>query len=852
MLIPISWLKDFVEINIPIGELAHKITMAGLEVGAIHYVGLPVPESEDGDNRQDSERPQAKISGLGWEPDKIVVAAVLEVMPHPNADRLVLCRLDDGQGEHVVLTGAPNLYPYKGKGELEQPLMVPYAREGALIYDGHQPGQVETRIKKAKIRGIESSSMICSEKELGISDDHEGIIILDDDAQVGVPLVDYMGDAVLDIDITPNIARVANILGVAREVAAITGQPLRAPSYDMKAEGLALSGQVSVEIREPELNQRFVFGLIRDVEIRPSPYWVQRRLQLAGMRPIFNIVDATNYAMLEIGQPLHAFDYDILAERVGGKAPHIITRTAENGETLTTLDGEEHMLKDFTVLVCDTEGALAIAGVMGGAESEVSEGTRSVLLEGAAWNFINIRRTIADQRMSSEAAYRFSRGVHPVLAELGVRRGLELMRVWSHGEIAQGLVDEYPLPQVDPVVEVSTQDVRRWLGIELTLEQIADILGRLEFEVQINGDVVRAVTPPHRLDIGEGVTGVADLLEEIARIYGYERIPETRMADELPPQLGNASLEKEARLQDLLVDIGLQEVVNYRLTSQEREARLGFSGEVEGGKPYVRLANPIASDRDVLRHSLLSSVMEVLERNARVEQRMALFEIGPVFIPASESELPQELSRLAIAMTGPRSLPFWESQDSSAMDFYDMKGVLNELFRGLRIKGLHFEPGESPTYHSGKCALVSVNGGALGYMGELHPLVRERYDLPETPVVAAELDLEKILENIPDKYEVRPVPAYPPVLEDLAIIVDESIPAEGVLEVVKEAGGSTLVDVRLFDVYRGEQIGEGKKSLAYSLSYQAPDRTLTDEEVAKIRKRIVKRLDSELDAKLRS
>ena len=852
MLIPISWLKDFVEINIPIEELAHKLTMAGLEVGAINYVGLPVPGSEDGEHDQGSSRPQAKVSGLGWDPEKIVVAAVLEVMPHPNADRLVLCRLEDGKGEHVVLTGAPNLYPYKGKGELEQPLMVPYAREGARIYDGHQPGQVETRIKKAKIRGVESSSMICSEKELGISDDHEGIIILDEDAQMGTPLVEYMGDAVLDIDITPNIARVANILGVAREVAAITGQKLRPPKYDMKAEGPALSGQVSVEIRDPELNQRFVFGLIRDVEIRPSPYWVQRRLQLAGMRPIFNIVDATNYTMLEVGQPLHAFDYDVLAERVGGKAPHIITRTAEDGEKLTTLDGEAHTLKDFTVLVCDTEGALAIAGVMGGAESEVSEGTRSVLLEGAAWNFINIRRTIADQRMSSEAAYRFSRGVHPVLAELGVMRGLELMRVWSDGEIAQGLVDEYPLPQVDPIVEVTTQDVKRWLGIELDMEQIADILRRLEFEVQIDGDVVQAVTPPHRLDIGEGVTGVADLLEEIARIYGYENIPETRMADELPPQLGNPSLEKETRLQDLLVDIGLQEVVNYRFTSQEREARLGSSGEWDDEKAYVRLANPIASDRDVLRHSLLSGVMEVLERNARVEQRMALFEIGPVFYPGRESELPNELSRLAIAMTGPRTPSSWETEDSAVMDFYDLKGVLSEVFKGLRIEGLHFESGDSPIYHSGKCALVTVNGQALGYMGELHPLVRERYDLPETPVIAAELDLAKILENIPGKFEVCPVPAYPPVLEDLAIIVDESIPAERVLEVVKEAGGSTLVDVRLFDVYRGEQIGAGKKSLAYSLSYQAPDRTLTDEEAAKIRKRIVKRLDSELGARLRS
>ncbi|MGB6420759.1 MAG: phenylalanine--tRNA ligase subunit beta, partial [Anaerolineales bacterium] len=433
MLIPISWLKDFVDITLPIEELARVLTMAGLEVEEVIYVGLPLPEGQIEGRSGAHQRPETKVSGIEWDSDKIVVAAVHEVMPHPDADRLVLCRLDDGGGEQIVLTGAPNLYPYKGKGALEKPLKVPYAREGARIYDGHKPGQVLMTLKRAKIRGVESYSMICSEKELGISDDHEGIIVLDDDAPVGVPLVDYMGDAVFDIAITPNIARDANILGVAREVAALTNQALRSPSYKFEASGAPIVGQAAVEITNPELNPRFVLGLIRDVEIAPSPYWVQRRLLLAGMRPIYNIVDATNYTMLEVGEPLHAFDYDILVERAGGKAPKIITRTARAGERLTTLDGEEHTLSDFTVLVCDTEGALAIAGVMGGAESEVHEGTRNVLLEGAAWNFINIRRTIADQRMSSEAAYRFSRGVHPAMAERGVRRGVELMRQWSGG-----------------------------------------------------------------------------------------------------------------------------------------------------------------------------------------------------------------------------------------------------------------------------------------------------------------------------------------------------------------------------------------------------------------------------------
>lgn len=852
MLVPLSWLEDFVEITLPLNELAHLLTMAGLEVVAINYVGIPLPDENSGPGASGQKRPEAKISGLEWERNRVVVGAVLEVMPHPNADRLVLCRLFDGEVEHTVLTGAPNLYPYKGIGPLEKPLMVPYAKEGALIYDGHQSGQVVTKLKSTRIRGVESSSMICSEKELGISDDHEGIIILDDDAIPGMPLVDYMGDVVLDIDITPNIARVANILGVAREVAALTGQPLHLPSFDFIAEGLPIEGQVSVEIADPELNPRFVFGLIRDVEIKPSPYRVQRRLLLAGMRPIYNIVDATNYAMLEMGQPLHAFDYDILSKRVGGKAPHIITRPAKQGEKLTTLDGEMHTLNDFTVLVCDTEGALAMAGVMGGEESEVSENTRNVLLEGANWNYINTRRTALDQRMSSEAAYRFARGVHPSLAELGVRRGLELMRSWSDGVIASGLVDEYPLPADDPTVQISPHDVHRWLGIDLSVGEIAAILQRLEFRVEVDEDTVEATAPDHRLDIGVGVTGVADLMEEIARIYGYERIPETRMADELPPQIGNPHLEKEDLVRDLLKSLGLQEVVNYRLTSTEREARLSPGTAAGSADLYVRLANPIASDRDVLRRSLLSSLMEVVERNSRIREHLAFFEIGPVFFPGGEEKLPVELQHLAIVLTGPRSPGSWDGEQGPPMNFFDLKGIVSELLAGLRIENAGFERADLPAYHPGKCALVDVEGVNLGYIGELHPLVHEQFDLSEFPVQAAEFDLGVMLESIPGSFEAKPVPVYPPVLEDLAIIVDEHIPAERVLEVLEQAGGRVLVDIQLFDVYRGNQIGQGKKSLAYNLSYQSPDRTLTDEEVAKIRDRIIRRLDSELNAKLRS
>jgi phenylalanyl-tRNA synthetase beta chain len=853
MKVPLSWLKDFVSITLPVEELAHKLTMAGLEVEEIRFVGLPLPASSNQNWSSDHVRVQvAKISGIEWDPDEIVVGAILEVMPHPNADRLVLCRLYDGQQEHIVLTGAPNLFPYKGLGPLEKPLKVAYARQGAQLYDGHQPGQVMMTIKPTKIRGVESYSMACSEKELGISDDHEGVIILDDEAPTGMPLVDYMGDAVLDISITPNMARNASIIGVAREIAALTSQELVLPSFDPKAEGPLIEGRAAIEIQDPELNPRFVLGLIEDIQIRPSPYEIQRRLRLAGMRPINNIVDATNYTMLELGEPLHAFDYDVLVRRAGGGTPSIGTRTAYPGERLTTLDDVERTLDEFTILVTDQSGPLSIAGVMGGAESEVNEQTRNILLEGAAWNFISIRKTIAAQKISSEAAYRFSRGVHPNLAELGVRRGLDLMRQWADGIVARGLVDNYPLPPVDPAVTFTTADVERWLGISLSVDEVASILLRLEFSVEVSAQTIRATTPGIRLDIGQGITGIADLMEEIARIYGYDRIPETRLADALPPQRGNPSLETEEELRDLLVNLGLQEVITHRLTSPEREARLHPAGAPPAEQAYLRLANPIVSERVVMRRSLLASLLEIIERNARLRDRQAIFEIGPVFIPQEGERLPAEPLRLVIAMTGLREISTWQGADTSPLDFYDLKGVVDTLLAELRLGLISYEPHQHPAFHPGKCARMTVADRQVGWLGELHPLVQERYEFSEAPVLAAEFDLEEILPYVPRRYDIVPVPAFPPVLEDLAIVVAEDIPAARVAEIIQKAGGEMVTSLKLFDVYRGEKIGPGKKSLAYSLTYQAPDRTLTDQEVARLRQHIIQSLERELDARLRS
>lgn len=845
--IPLSWLKDYVEIDLPLLELARHMTLAGLEVESLRLVGLPNPYREGG-----VQQHEISVSGLSWQPDKIVVGQIDEVLPHPNADRLVLCRLNDGTGEIIVLTGAPNLFEYKGAGPLPKPIKVAYAREGATIYDGHQPGYVLTTLKRTKIRGVESFSMVCSEKELGISDEHEGIMILDDDAPTGMPLVDYMGDAVFGISILPNMARNANVIGVARELAAALGRPLRKPQPRLPRHGPPIAGRAFIEISDPNLNPRFVLGLVEGVTPRPSPYWVQRRLRLAGMRPINSIVDATNYAMLELGEPLHAFDYDVLVKRAGGKAPTISTRAARPGETLTTLDGVERKLDDFTVLVCDTAGPLSLAGVMGGLESEVTENTRNVLLEGASWNYINIRRTLMSQKLSSEAGYRFSRGVHPALAEEGVQLCLDYIAAWSGGQIAAGLVDAYPLPPADPEVSVNEQEVRRLLGIHISAGEIADLLRRLEFYCHVESDTVLAKTPPHRLDIGQGETGVADLVEEIARIYGYDRIPATRLEDSLPLPRTDLALEFETKLRSALVRLGLQEVVNYRLTAPEDEARLLPSGSQSGEVEYLRILNPLSPDRAVMRRSLLASVLASLEKNARLRDQLALFEIGPVFLVSEGEDLPHEPIHLAIAMTGLRLPPTWDRQETTLMDFYDLKGVLEGMLADLRIGPAVFRPASHPSFHPGKCAEAVVDGRVLGLFGELHPLVKQNFDFLTPPVLAAEFELSAMLAQYTRYFSAENVPVFPPVLEDIAVIVDESVPAADVEAAIRQGGGKLLTGLRLFDIYRGEQIGAGKKSLAYALTYQAVDHTLTASEASQIRGRIIRRLEQGLGARLRS
>ncbi|MCB9456012.1 MAG: phenylalanine--tRNA ligase subunit beta [Anaerolineaceae bacterium] len=850
MQVPVSWLREFVEIDIPVELLAERLTLAGLEVASISYIGVP---------QGFVEGVRWPISNhLVWDREKIVLGAIREVKPHPDADRLVIALVDyGGTALEQTVTGAPNLFEYKGKGPLDPPLWSPFAMEGAEVWDGHSDEPKRMVLKEKKLRGVPNRCMVCSEKELGISEEHEGIMLMENPRGIapGTPLQDVLGDVILEIELTPNMARNYSVLGVAREVAALLGKPVKPPSFDYLAEGGPIAGQAAIEIREPELNPRFTLALLRDTEVRPSPQWMQWRLTLCGQRPINNIVDVTNYITFEIGQPLHAFDYDKLKARVGGKMPKIITRLPEAGEKLDTLDEVTRELQEHNILVCDEAGVLSMGGIIGGAETEISDTTTNVLLEAANWNFINIRRTMQSQKVNTDAGVRFSRGVHPSQALLGVQRGIELMRQTGGGQIAQGIIDEYPLPAPTVTVDLHMSEVERISGMVFTTRQVADILTNLQFTVEVDGDVLHVTAPDFRMDINTDThVGQADLIEEITRIYGYDLIPDTIIADAMPSQWTNVALEREERARDILVALGLRENISYRFTTPEREAQLNphHTGAVSH-EGYIELANPLAADKSALRHTLLISLLENARGNMRYTPRQQVFEVGNVYRARENGALPDEPRRLGLLITGPRRVDTWtHDEPGNNVDFYDLKGIVEGLLNGLKISGVTYSRSSHPSLHPGRSALLSVGGKEIGSFGELHPLVAAGFELTAAPVFVAEFDLDALLDFVDELYTAQPLPVTPPVYQDIALVVNNETSAAEVETVIMKAGGNMLKMARLFDLYTGDPIPAGQKSLAYNLVYQADDRTLTDKEVAKVHRKIMQAVERELGAKVRA
>ena len=812
---PLSWLKDFVDITIPLDTLVDRMTMAGLEVGGVEHVGAD------------------------WQRDKLFVGEVVDVSPHPQADRLVLATVAYGHGEpQTVVTGAPNLKP----GDRGQ--KVAFAVEGARLRDAYSDTPRLQTLSRTRIRGVESAGMVCSEKELGLSDDHTGVIILDPDLPVGQPLKDALGDTVLDVELTPNVARANCIVGLAREIAALTGQRWRAPGAAAAAPLAAATEYGSVASSDADLCARYSASLIENVAIQPSPPWMQRRLQYAGQRPINNIVDVTNYVMLETGQPLHAFDYETLQ---GG----VVVRRARPGETMQTLDGVERQLTTDMLLITDDSGPIALAGVMGGAATEVTEGTRHVFLESANFNFVNIRRTSQQLRLHSEAAQRFGRGVDPDLTISALLRASRLMETVGGGVLHPEIADTYPAPPSPKTITLRAAEVTRILGMAFSPDDMTRILTSLEFGCTThaeNGDTrLEVAVPSHRLDVSEP----ADLIEEIARIHGYDAIPTTLIRDVLPPQRSQPHLEGLERTRDILVGCGLSEILSYSLSSLDSINRVRAEGPPAVADEYVSLANPISQERQVLRQSLLPSLLETLSTNRRYRQRMALFEIGRVYHPQAGEELPLEQRYLGIAVSGallPRS---WHDGDEPPQfGWTHLKGIIDTLVQRLNVPQVRFAAATHAALHPARTAALSVGGEPLGIAGDVHPQVCERFDLADQSVAVLELNLDLLLTyRQPRRYQ--PISRFPAVLEDVALVVDDDLPAQAVEDAIRAAGGEWLRGVTLFDLYVGEPIPAGKKSLAYALTFQADDRSLTEDEVRVLYRRIQAHTAAELGAATR-
>jgi phenylalanyl-tRNA synthetase beta chain len=811
MRVPFSWLREYCDPGVEPAELAERLAMTGTEVERVATVGPPSAEN-------------------------FVIGRVLSCERHPDADRLSVCSVDTGQGEaRTIVCGAPNV----AAGQT-----VPVALPGATMPGGAKLG-------KAKLRGVESDGMILSAAELEVAEEADGILVLDGGLAPGTALSEALplAEPVLELEVTPNRVDCFGVYGVAREVHAITGAPLsEAPwAEDAPAAGEGEAGDyASVEVRVPELCPRFTARVFTDVSIGPSPAWLQARLSAAGQRPINNVVDITNYVMLLTSQPLHAFDLDRVPDG------ELIVRAAQEGERMTTLDGIERSLDAETVLVCDRDGPSGIAGIMGGQVSEVSDSTSRLLLEVANWNGTNILRTSRLLGLRSEASSRFEKQLHPELCMRAQRIASRLLLELCGAKLVPGTIDVAAEFEPAHRIVLRAGRVKGLLGMAIAQDDQAAYLERLGFSVERRGEDLEVEVPPDR---HHDVTREVDLVEEVARVHGLDRhLPSTLPG--IAHQAGGLARPQRLRrrAEDAMRDLGFNEIVGWSFTDPGEAGRLRIAADDPRSRPVV-LSNPLSEEQSVMRTTLLGSLLDTARRNlAHGLDRVALFESGRVYLldgtaeggplagdfvglrPAPDRE-PHRLGCLAVGPLAPRS---WRAGGEQA-DFFTLKGVLEGLARRLGTS-LAFEAAAEPFLHPGRAAKVLAGGAAAGWIGELHPLVCREWDLEAA--VGFEADLAALVASAGAGEEAYDdVTTFPAVRQDLAVVVAEEVSAAAVREAVLAGGGDLLRSADVFDLYAGEQLGEGRKSLALRLEFRAPDRTLTDEEVAGLRSQIAEQLD---------
>ncbi len=827
MKVTLNWLKQYVDFDWSPEELAERLTMLGIEVEGVQK--------------------------LGGEFEGVVVAQVLTCDKHPNADKLSLCRVNDGKGERQIVCGAHNF-----KAGDKVPLILP----------GHslpaKPGETPLTIKIGKIRGVESQGMMCSPQELGLGDVVEGLLILREDARVGQPFVEYLGrtgsDMIYDLEVTPNRPDWNSVIGIAREIAAVSGATLKMPEAgsDRQKSGGRAEDMVAVRIEDSELCPRYTARLIQGVKIGPSPDWLRSTLEKVGVRSINNVVDVTNYVMLEIGQPLHAFDYHLLARK--GDRPAVVVRRAKEGEKFRTLDGAERTLSGEMLLIADETKPVALAGVMGGQNSEINLNTVDVLIESAYFKPQNVRATSKRLGLRTESSYRFERGADIGICDWASQRAVRLILQTAGGDVAEGLVDAYPKPVEAKQITLRPKRVTQLLGVELRPEEMDFHLGQLGLKavgrkprpVDENVATPEPMSyriPTFRVDLKREV----DLIEEIARLYGIEKIPATPPRGASGANAFDAVHDEIADARRILAGLGLMEAQGQTLISDGAAKLLGI-------EDAVQLSNPLSSDMNALRPSLLAGLLESLRHNLNHKNYdLALFEIGRVFArrpveQTSWSSGPpgiREERRLAIALTGQRNPLFWSGDEREAkFDVYDLKGVLEELFEQFGLREMSYNRRSDRSTLFLESATIQLGKFQLGEFGQLLPVLAKRFDLRDA-VVLAELNLDVLLARRDTGKAFKSLPVFPSIRRDVAMLVPESTTHEAVLQTVRQAKPGNLESVELFDIFRGKSVPAGQKSVAYAFTYRHTERTLTDAEANAAHEKLVEQFKQRLSAVVR-
>jgi phenylalanyl-tRNA synthetase beta chain len=793
MQVSLKWLKDYVDVDVPPEELAERLTMAGLEVDSLCRI-------------------EPAFRGVR-------VARIISLRPHPQADKLSLCEVATGEATCPVVCGATNIRV----GDI-----VPLAQVGAVLPGGDV-------IRSARIRGELSEGMLCSEEELGIGADASGIMILPSDLPLGAELADALDlhDTVLDIGVTPNRSDCLSIVGVAREVAAILEKKLRFPPSVVVENDEEIQGITSVSIEDPDLCPRYTARVIRNVRIGPSPFWMRRRLEAVGLRSINNIVDVTNFVMMELGQPLHAFDFRFLEEG------RIVVRRSRAGETFVSLDEKERLLRADTLMICDGVKPVAIGGVMGGLNSEVKDDTETILLESAYFDPASIRRTSRGLAMGTDAAFRFERGIDPEGVIRALDRAAGLMAELSGGTICLGVIDQYPrIIASAKGIPLRLKRIRDILGAVVEEADVVRILGNLKMTIETVGDGCFRVTPPTcRVDIAREI----DLIEEIARMHGYDRVPVTLPAVSVIAGVAEGRVAVEARFREIMTGSGYQEVINYSFVSPDAVDQLGLP-ETDERRLHVRIRNPLTEEQAVMRTTLIQSLLLNVRRNAGVGRfDLKIFETGRTFISQGGGKQPRENNRAAFLITGRRYEDRWHFQDLQA-DFYDLKGCAENILDTLRITAPSFrECVPEPFLHPGKSCGIFSGEAQLGYLGEVHPDLLIRMDLTGT-VVVGELDLDLLAASCSVKGSFHSLPRFPLSSRDVAFLVRRETAAAEMLRSATDSLEELLEKVEIFDVYEGKNIPAGMKSMGLRFSYRSADRTLMDDEVNEVHARIVQKI----------